>query len=193
MTEEEIIPEAEPELPNEGGDGEGVTKVTTDPSGDPLDKISDIETLRHEAKKFRAIGVRKTKDESPSTPAPVVQAKVVENSNYVTKEDMLRIATKEAKGLVSEETRNVWDELHLYVPPKYRGAETKEELVKAYEIAFITYKADHPSSPESNASDLATITTPGSGGMPKTTTKPTDEDPRFKKPPSPEEWYPKKK
>ena len=71
---------------------------------DPLDGIEDIDTLRAEAKKFRAIGKRHEKPKNEVTPKPTTITEPPKG-DFVTRQDFARTATRKAKEVSSQEIK----------------------------------------------------------------------------------------
>ncbi len=168
-----------------------VPETTLEPSGekvikkDPLDDITDPNTLRGEAKKFRSIAQRKDKPEETKVETPVPTGALTHN-------DLVRINTKTAKGLVDAPVSEHWNELVEYLPPKYRNAETPDEIAKGMKVAYSAWQQDNPEAPANPGADLTT--TPA---VKRTSAKPAVSGERTTQPILPKsttmtDWYPKK-
>lgn len=150
---------------------------------DPFDRIED-ETVRDEAKKYRAIATRKDKKETKVEPT------VQPTSNFVTKTDMAKIAVKEAKETASEEVKANWDEL-LNIPlAGYDNLDAKSivsnmtDRLAIFKARPVVEKKVDPTVDLKTTQSLGT----GTGVAPKD--KPKDP-PNFNLPRQPEDWYPK--
>jgi len=180
--ENETNPEVIPAIPNE------------DASGDPLDKLfsESPEKVLEEAKKFRGIahrlGEKPPKEIIKEVPVIVEKPK---ESPYLTKEDFYRSNTKKARVLLDQEIQDNFDEIAKLAVSR-RGQETPEDIAEDYKDAFVVWKFRKGDSKENPAADLATtgVRSP-SGGAPKEAPKKEEEDPRFRIPTPPTEWYPK--
>lgn len=152
---------------------------------DPLDAITDPDELRSKAKGYRAERNR-LKDKGSEAQA--------DTSQFVTKQDQLRNATKEAKDLVSEDIRTSWDKLVDYIPTKHRGAETPKEIAVAMKLAQAAYLAENPPQDTTAADTTAQLQKDAGnrGTAPKAEQAVAKEEPSWaKKPKDPSSWYKK--
>lgn len=135
--------------PGEGGAGEAVEPTEPiapkepAPSDDPLDDIKDP-TARAEAKKFRAIARRNAKD----TEQPPVQ-------EFAKKDEIAKLVTDRAKDLVSEEARELWDELSKIPLGGFDPLDARS-IANNMEKRLTLHKASNPSKADNPAKDLAT-------------------------------------
>ncbi len=176
------------------------------PNGDPLDEISDEETLRNiiiktpsfdvkhlgtlsgksadelraEAKKFRSISQRMSKTPPETRPAAEMPTDVVRRS------DLEKVATREAKEIVGPEVVAVWDEL-LKIPLGGFDPLDKNSIASNLKERFTVYQARTRKEDKPDTSHLRTTTAPqGTGGE-----APQDKISKINAPKKPEDWYPK--
>lgn len=177
--------------PGQGGEEENVTpkgdegeeETPGTPSSDPLDAIQD-EEARAEAKRHRAIARRvekKAEEEEEETPS---------QSKFATKEDLKKLATNDAKKLVSDEVRNLWTEL-VAVPLGGFDALDSESIAKNMEKRYALYIMENPDKATDPTADFTAspdITANGGGtkGKPKVAARPL---PGYKEPAQPKDWY----
>lgn len=170
---------------NEGQqDGTQGTEPTDTQSGDPLDDIKDP-VARAEAKKFRAIARRQDKADRPVvtlTQSPVP-------TDYVSKNDIARIATTQAKDLVSDEVRDNWDTL-VGIPLAGFDAMDAKSIAKNMTERLAILKARTGTPAANPAADLATTQVRGTAGTVTPAQKPKDP-PNLKIPRQPSDWYKK--
>lgn len=179
---------------------------------DPLDEIQDLETLRAESKKYRAIANRKAakpaapvvevpKREEPAKPA-------VLGDEYMKKSDFERSNQKKAIQLAtvvsptdSEDAKTFkadvlenWDTVRGFYTPR-RGKATPEDILEDIKDAYVLFNARR--APKVNKEDPAaplreTKVVPAGAGP---TAKPSvggKTPPNFKIATPPSQWYPKK-
>jgi len=185
--EDEIITDA-PEVP-EGGQTEEV-KTTSTESGDPLDAISDPDELRKIAKS-RGVAYKRVKEERDELKTNLAPTDPLHKP--VTKQDLLVQNTQEAKNRVSEDIRANWKVLQDYVPVKYHGATSPDDIAKAMTVAYTTYLAENPAKAGDPGAALATDAGIKGGSQTVAANAAPTEDPRFGKPKGPESWYQEKK
>jgi len=152
------------------------------PSSDPIDEIYDIDELRGEAKKFRAIANRKA--EPKEVKAPEVEVK----GEYITKADMAKIAIREAKEQAPSEVQELWDDLFNIPLAGYDPLDAKS-IVSNMQDRLAIYKTRNPKGEEKPDTSVLTETkaTPtGTAPAPKAEVK---EPKNFKLPKKPDEWY----
>lgn len=189
MLEETKSPEATLELSNPGTPAAPAPETAR--ATDPLDAITDPEALRHEAKKYRGIASRSSKDEPGVT--------VVEDDNdepeptqsdYMTKRDFYRVNEKKAIAAVTADPEIAanFDGIKAFYTPR-RGKDTPEEIVEDIKDAYILWKARNPKAPANPSATLTTTSVPQPGGLGVTTAAPEESDPRFRTASSPSEWY----
>lgn len=146
----------------------------------------DVESLWKAAKGKEAIIARHR--DTPAPPAPQV---VTPPTNALTRDDLVRINTKTAKGLVDAPVQENWDALIDYLPPKYRSAETPDEIAKGMTVAYTAWQQDNPENPGNPAAALQT--TPA---VKRTSAKPLETGERSTTPILPKstgmaDWYKK--
>lgn len=184
----------------EGGDGEEALDLeleleeaseeeTQGPGSDPLDDIKDP-VARAEAKKYRAIARRNTK-EVPEAKVPAAPA----SSEFLTKADFYktneRVAIKAATA--DPEVKANWAEIVPFYTPR-RGKETTEDIAEDIQDAITLYKARNPEVVTDDSKNTLTETAvvkTGGGPIDKVTAK-TPDLPGFKLPIQADAWYPKK-
>lgn len=184
----EETPTEEVETPTETP--EETPKVEDTPSGDPLDEIQDVEVLRDKAKGFRSAAQRakKPKEETPKD-EPVEEIPEEETGQYVTKKDLGKVATNEAKGLVSDEVKEVWDDL-MKIPLAGADSLDARSIAKNMTERFAIYNARNPETEHkpdvSGLKETMVKAGTGSGVTPK---KKAQDPPNFRLPKKPEDWY----
>lgn len=153
--------------------------------GDYLDAIEDKEMLRAEAKKFRAIGSRKSKTppkevEKPSDSQPV-------SGEFLTRSDYAKIATREARKKVDADIAEVWDEL-VAIPLAGYDPLDSDSIAKNMRARYAVYKAEQPSKEtKPDTSELTTTKAVGTGqAKPRTVKK---DPPGFNLPKGASDWY----
>lgn len=151
------------------------------PSGDPLDAIQDP-AVRAEQKKIRAI-YQRNKGKFEDKPEPAAQP----TENFVSKNDLSKLVTGQAKEKVSAEVRDAWDEL-LKIPLGGYDPLDASSIAKNMEERLALHKARNPEKKNNPAAPLQTTTgTVGAGSPPSA---PSLEN-RIKLPRQPDSWYPK--
>lgn len=190
-TPETVVETPEVEIAVEGGD---TTK------SDPLDALVDKpQELLAEAKKFRGIASRK--DKPKETPKPV------DNTQFVTKEELYADNRKEAVRVLTEisgdddslkevktEFSDNWDDIMTFFVSR-RGQSKPEDIVKDAMVAYHAWKADRGETVNNDSVRLlqsTVIGTAGGGSQKPTAPADTSDDARFSKPKPPQDWYPKK-
>jgi hypothetical protein len=173
--------------PGQGGEGEDVTSQEDESqddssSSDPLDAIED-EEARAEAKRHRAIARRLEKKEKEDEEAP--------KGNFATKDDLKKIATNDAKKLVSDEVKQLWDEL-VAVPLGGFDPLDSESIAKNMQKRYALYILDNPDKAPDPSTDFTAspdVTANGGGNKakPKVASRPL---PGYKEPAQPSDWYP---
>jgi len=169
-----------------------VVTTTEDPSGDdPFDSIED-EKVRADAKKFRAIANRhKDKPQETKVETKVLTA---DTSKFVSKDDMARIATREAKELVGVEVTAEYEELIKIPLGGYDPLDPKSIAANLKERFAILQARKSPVEKKEDVSGLSSTTVvAGTGAGSGKENKPVQKDPpNFHKTLGPEDWYPKK-
>jgi len=186
MNEDEIIPGQEGtdlELEND-------FEKDHDQGTDPLDLITDPDELRDEVKKFRAIAKRRASKEVKVEEKPKEEKPATE-TNFVTKADLARVATREAKELVGEDIVAVYDELLKIPLGGYDHLDAKSIAANLKE-RFAIFKARSPE--EKKKEDLSELTTTkvavGTGAGTDKKTEPAKKDPpNFSIPQKVDNWY----
>lgn len=188
----------EDQIPDAGGDeGTVVPKIpaeVTPPetSSDPLDAIVD-EKARNEAKAHRAIARRAAKREESADEEDDAEDDQPDSSVYATKEDLKKLATNDAKKLVPEHVKDVWDEL-VAIPLGGFDAMDAESIAQNMQKRFNLYLMENPDKAPDPANDF-TVTphmpVGTSGGQSKLKAAPVRPLPGFKEPVQPDSWFPK--
>lgn len=190
----------EPNGPNADPAETTPKETAPEPNSDPLDAIED-ESSRAEAKKHRAIARRLEKDGNkfdeegnPEVEAEPEADPQEPQSEFATKDDLKTKTLSDAKLLVSDEVKEVWDELKGIPLAGYNPLDAEsvaQNMIERYNI----YRSRNPIDPENPAAPLQTtprVPTPGEGGTKK---KQEEELPGYKEPVEPgeegENWYPK--
>lgn len=173
-------------------------------STDPLDKIEDIDSLRSEAKKFRAIASRKKEKKEPEKEPQkeekgdflkksdfelVNQKKAVKMATIASDTDSEEIKTKKADILEN------FDEIKQYYTPR-RGKTTPEDVLEDIEDAYAVFNLRRPKKTENIEGDIKTLTetkvSTGTATAPIQQKSTIKEPPGFNLPKQPQDWYPKK-
>lgn len=197
MQEENMNQEAELET-NEETDTEEVTDTSKDSKKDPLDEITDLDALRKEAKGYRSIANRLSSKKVESNP---VEKETISTSEFVTKKDLEvqneRLAKKTMTNISDDDSDAVktmkqainenWDDISAYYVNR-SGREEPEQIAKDIRAAYILW-ADENGEKIDLSAFTATSVLKGGGGKPPQPKK--EEDPRFKLPKSPKDWYKK--
>lgn len=200
-------------MANNDGNPEGAGAVTpegTEPQGttpqnsDPLDSIQDVETLRAESKKFRAIAARFEKSKSETPPAKPMTV-TPPKGEFITRSDFelanqkkaVRIATavlqtdsEESKQRKADMLANLESVQQFYTPRK--GKDTPEDIADDLDDAYTIFRKNSPVKKADGTKELVesrVVQGTGAGATPPT---PTQDPPGFKKIRGPDEWYPKK-
>jgi len=208
MEKDELNPDGQEQQPEET-----VEVVTPPVSGDPLDDIQDVDALRAtarllpgfgedqvaklsemesadevraEIKKVRAISRRKS---SKPTPEPEKVEEEKPKSEFVTKKDLAKVATNDAKALVSDEVLEVWDDLMSIPLGGYDLLDSRSIAANMVE-RFAIHSARNPEADtKPDTSDLtASAVKAGTAQGVKPKAKPV-EPPNFRLPKQPGEWY----
>lgn len=186
--------ELEPEVDSESTDEEAQ-------GGDPLDSlVAEPEKLLAEAKKFRAISKRRSKGEKEKQPIQKVSAPPAlpdtDPSNFVTKDDLKRIATREAKKLVGAEIAAEWDEL-AKIPLSGFDPLDPESIAQNLRDRYAILQSKKPKSENKEGVDklTETVVSQGTGSGPSQAAEKSDvkNPPNFNLPKQPKDWYPTKK
>lgn len=169
---------------------------------DPLDEIQDVDTLRAEAKKFRAISSRHKETKVPveKKEEPVVVAKP--DDGFLKKSDFELANQKKAIKAVttvseqdSEEQKKLksdvlenWDAIRQFYTPR-RGKDTPEDVQEDIMDAYVLFNARR--KPKEAKPDVSGLTEHaamgGSGEAPKVGTSKKTLDVKLGK--KPNEWY----
>ena len=179
-----------------------VTQTVTEDKSDPLDKLSDIEEVRREAKKHRSIAHRKDHPKAGDKPSYEQETTVettTPNSQFITKEDFYRANEKRAERMFREQHPDLaenFDDIRLLYMAR-RGKETPEDILEDFYDGAVIYQARNPKKKEDTGKqavrDLTAQPVVKSGGEAKEPKKAQKEpDPRFKPKSTPDSWYPKK-
>lgn len=150
-------------------------------SGDPLDDIKDP-VERAEAKKNRAIARRLSKKD-PEKPekAPA------------TSDPVAKLITFEAKKLVPDEVKAVWEDLYN-IPLGGYDAHDPESIAKNMQQRYVIFRQDNPVAKEDQTKDFTTDSGIR-GSSPKTNDTGEKEKPLpgLREAKQPEDWYPVEK
>jgi len=190
-----------PDLEN-GNGGEPVAPSEADAAkaaeaaanSDPLDAITD-EQVRADAKRDRAIAQRVAKREVEEKTEPTKEPEAEPTSSkFVTKDDLNRMATIEAKKQVAPEIKEVWDELTKIQLGGFDPMDA-DSIVANMQQRYTLYRIDNPVEGEDPAKVFETTNhVPTSGGEKKEPSKKAAPSlPGLKEPVSPVDWYPAKK
>lgn len=194
MTEENTNPEAEQGASQEGNPAPDLSLPDGNEGGeqgDPLDKITDPETLRHEAKKFRGIASRKDKDPEPKQD----DIPAVDTSEFMTKKEFRLANERKAIQAVTSTDAEIsanWEAIKPFYTPR-RGKDTPEDIIEDIKDAVTLYRARTNAPASDPTKDLTTISVTGGTGAGKAPVAPaTDGDHRFSTAKGPEAWYEQK-
>ena len=177
--------------PVEPSEAKPAEAAPAEANSDPLDAIAD-EEQRAQAKRDRAIAQRVARREADEAEPEEEPKEEPISSNYVTKDDMKRRATTEAKDLVAPEILETWDEL-TKVPLGGFDAMDPKSIAKNMQQRYTIYLAENPAEGEDPTKDLQTSTHVPTSGGPKAKTsekKPAPTLPGYKESAQPEDWYP---
>ncbi len=177
--------------PGQGGEEENVTPKDGEgepstPSSDPLDAIQD-EEARAEAKRHRAIARRIEKKGEEEEE----EEEQVPTQNFATKEDLKKLATNDAKKIVSDGVKQLWDEL-VAIPLGGFDPLDSESIAKNMEKRYALYIMENPDKATDPAVDFTTspdMTANGSSFKGKKPVAPRPL-PGYKEPAQPSDWYP---
>lgn len=154
-------------------------------SSDPLDDIQDPDA-RAEAKKFRAIARRNEKKDDTA----LAQAPATPSGDFVTKGDVARIVTSQAKDLVSEDVRANWDELTAIPLAGYDAMDPKS-IARNMTERFALYAARKGTPTVNGAADLQVTKSLGTAGTAAAPASPDLHLPGYAKQKGPADWYAK--
>jgi hypothetical protein len=178
---------------------------------DPFDKIED-ETVRAEAKKFRSIANRKSKqpkvEKKPEevTPPKAPEMVPTPGSEFLTKKDFQLSNQKTAISRITTATEfdsdsvkdfkndlaENWDEVIKNYTPR-RGKDSPESIMEDIKDAYVLFsarKTQKETKPDTTELSSTTVLPAGqTGKVSKTAPK---DPPGFKIPTPPTDWYPKK-
>lgn len=200
IDQEPNLDQPEEELELEVTPAEGGTQ-----DGDPLDSIQDVDELRAEAKKHRAIAQRH-KDKPPVETKPVEETPKVEvpTGDYLKKSDFERANQKKAILMAtiinesdSEDVQSMkaelvenWEEIRQYYTPR-KGKDTPEGILEDIKDAHTLYSSKKVVTEDKpDNSDLSETKVDVVGGTKKAkTTKKNPLDDRIRSKSNPDEWY----
>lgn len=187
-----------------------VEDATEDTQGsDPLDNIEDVDEMRKEAKKLRAIANRKPKEEpeAPKEQPKEETPKEEPKEDYLKKSDFqltnqkkaIRLATTSSENdseKVQEQRADVldnWEEVRKFYTPR-RGKDTPEDILEDIKDAYSVFNSRRPQVEDKEEGEVEkeeitkTETKTPTGNPPKVKTK--AKDPKgFKLPVQPDQWY----
>lgn len=199
-------------MPNNDENPEGAGAVTpegTEPNGtdpqdsDPLDSIQDVETLRAEAKKLRAIAAREKKKEGEVPPA--TPAAAASRGDFITRSDFELANQKKAVRLItslsatdsaeSKERKadilaNLESVKQFYSP--HRGKDTPEDIAEDLDDAYTLFRKRSPATKPDGTKELKEnkiIQGTGVGATPPQ--QPAQDPPGYRKSKGPTDWYKK--
>lgn len=153
-------------------------------NGDPLDAIQD-EGVRAEMKRLRAIDARH-KDKG----GLAAVAKEAPATDAVSKNDLAKFVTNQAKGMVSQEIRDNWDSL-MAIPLGGYDQLDAHSIAQNMANRLVLFKQGQTDTPANPAAALQTTTATGTGQAPATAAKTEIKLPNFHKPVQPGDWYAK--
>lgn len=166
-------------------------------SEDPIDKMTP-EEMRAELKKRRAISSRlEKKGQQPSTDFLTVgDFEKANEKNAITGITTIDKDDPEELQAIKKEIDENWERVRLFYTNR-RGKKTVKDIQEDILDAHAVWKrreGEGKSQKADPASDLRTITQARPGQAPlQSESKPAKDDARFKKPGTPDTWYPKKK
>lgn len=168
------------------------TGKPVDQGNDPLDLITDPKVAIAEAKKYRAIASRKGSKETPApkVPADPVTPAVVpkpDSAGFITKEDMAKRTTRDAKKIAPKEVQDNWNEL-LSIPLAGFDPLDAESIVENMKSRLAILNARKGKDSKPDTTDLTTTKTNPTGQAPAGGA-PKVELPRFTQPKQPKDWY----
>ena len=162
-----------------------------DQGNDPLDAITDPKQAIAEAKKFRAIAGRKAKKEPAAPVAPAPTPTPAPTSNFVTKDDMAKKATKDAKKMAPKEVQDNWDDLMDIPLGGYDPLDPDSIVENMTNRLAILNKNKKPEDGKPDMSDVTTTKATASGTTGGKPPAPQAGLPRFTSPKQPSDWYKK--
>lgn len=178
------------------------SEATEGTKSDPLDEIQDMDELRREAKKHRAIAQRHKKKEVPKeVPKETPKESKETSKEYLKKSDFelanqkkaIRLATvasdsdsdeiKTAKADILEN----WNEVRQFYTPR-RGKDTPEDIFEDIKDAYTVFNTRRVKTEKKpDTSELTTTKVAPTGNSPVKTQK--KDPPNFHIPKKPDEWY----
>ena len=160
-----------------------------DPNNDPFDKIED-ENVRAEAKKFRGIAQRKDKPKADPEIKPT-DTKDLENK-FVTKEDLAKRVTSEAKAKAPAEVLENWDEL-MKIPLGGVDPLDADSIVENMSQRLVIFNSTKGAKDKKvDTTDLTSTKANGTGTGKAPDAKTEVKLPGYGLPAQPDSWYPKK-
>jgi hypothetical protein len=174
---------------------------------DPLDTIQDVDELRAEAKKFRAISSRakkpEKKEEKPaeqavSKPAETPDQGFLKKSDFelANQKKAIKMSTivsetdSEEIKAIKEDLLENWDKVRAFYTPR-RGKDTPEDIAEDIKDAYaIFYARNAKKEDKPDLTPLKAHSAMGTGTSPKGKT-PTVNPPGFRLPSQPADWYKK--